>query len=184
MRTISVLLLLLMLTAARPLYAQDVAVTAPVFQLFSPEFEHNGMIPVRYSCRGADVSPPLEIRNIPDGTQTMVLTVVDPRGLGGRWVHWLVFNIPADTASVKENVPPGAEALNDFGNFYYGGPCPTDPSKHAYTFTLYAINSKLDTIHEGATLDTLLKSIEGKIIGTATLTGTFENVREGETNDL
>lgn len=106
----------------------------------------------------------------------MALTVHDPDGLAGAWVHWVVFNIPPDTLAVKEKTVLGTEALNDFGNFYYGGPCPPDQKLHHYIFTLYALNVFLDSVNEGATKDTLEKAMAGKIIAKAALTGVYQNV--------
>ncbi|MBF0386441.1 MAG: YbhB/YbcL family Raf kinase inhibitor-like protein [Candidatus Omnitrophica bacterium] len=148
----------------------------PAFTLTSTEFKDGETIPDRYTCRGTDVNPPLVITNIPKGTKTMALTVHDPDGLAGVWVHWVVFNIPPDTAGINEKVVPGTQALNDFGNFYYGGPCPPDRKLHHYIFTLYALNAYLDSVNEGATKDTLDKALAGKIISRAILTGVYQNV--------
>ena len=148
----------------------------PAFSLTSPSFREGETIPDKYTCRGADVNPPLVVSHIPKGTKAMALTVHDPDGLAGVWVHWVVFNIPPDLAEVKENGIPGTQALNDFGNFYYGGPCPPDQRVHRYIFSLYALNAFQDSVNEGATKDTLEKDMAGKIIAKAELTGIYQNV--------
>jgi len=147
----------------------------PFLELTSPVFGNNGVVPVRYTCRGSDINPPLAIKNVPAGTKSLVLSVHDPAGLAGLWVHWVVFNIKPDTGEIGENSVPGTQALNDFGNFYYGGPCPTDEREHRYVFTLYALNVYLGDVSEGATLETLQKVMTGKIIAKAELVGTYQN---------
>jgi hypothetical protein len=93
----------------------------------------------------------------------------------GPWVHWVVFAIPPDAIAVPEKFPLGVQALNDFGNFYYNGPCLQDQKLHKFVFTLYALDSELPDETEGATMESLLKNITGKVIAKAELIGTFQN---------
>jgi phosphatidylethanolamine-binding protein (PEBP) family uncharacterized protein len=75
----------------------------------SPAFPSNGMIPKKYTCDGADMSPPLSIGNVPEKTQYLALIVDDPDAPMGTWVHWVVWNIATDTRDIPENtLPPGA----------------------------------------------------------------------------
>ena len=149
--------------------------TQSAFEISSPVFADKGVIPPKYACRGANVNPPLVLRNLPEGTKSLVLSMHDPNGISGVWVHWVVFNISPDRLRIGENSVPGAEALNDFGNYYYSGPCPADDEKHNYIFTIYALKDYLREANEGDTLDTLEKMMAGKIIAQARLTGTYEN---------
>jgi hypothetical protein len=151
------------------------AVVMP-FQLTSPAFENGNSIPEKYTCRGADISPPLQIQNAPAGTKSMALTVFDPEGVVGPWVHWVVFAIPPEAITIPEKFPLGVQALNDFGNFNYNGPCLQDQKLHKFIFTVYALSSELPDETEGATRDSLLKDIEGKIIAKAELVGTYQNM--------
>ncbi len=105
----------------------------------------------------------------------MALTVHDPDGIAGTWVHWVVFNIPPTLSVIKEKEPPGEQALNDFGNFYFGGPCPPDQKVHHYVFTLYALSDFLDEVNEGSTKENLDKAMEGKILAKAELIGIYQN---------
>jgi Raf kinase inhibitor-like YbhB/YbcL family protein len=145
------------------------------FRLISAVFKDGATIPDRYTCRGADINPPLLIENVPEGTKVMALTVHDPDGVGGDWVHWVVFNIDPTTTEILAGKIPGAEALNDFGNFYYGGPCPPDEKLHHYVFTLYALNAFLPDATVGMTKDTLEKMMKGKLIAKAELVGIYQN---------
>ena len=187
----TLLLMLLSLLCVAPAVSADEAVSAVssvssvmtdpsagnVFTLLSPAFKDGDSIPLQYTCRGADISPPLHIEHTPPGTKSLALTVHDPDGVTGTWVHWVVFNIAPHTVDLAEKDVLGTEALNDFGNFYYGGPCPPDMKPHHYVFTLYAINEVLVDIDEGATMDTLLKTTRGKVLGKAVLTGIYQRMK-------
>ena len=146
-----------------------------VFSLTSPVFSNGGQIPEKYTCKGADTNPPLSIRNIPDGTHALLLTVREPDNPITPWTNWLVYNIDPNLHDIKEGSVPGIQALNDFGNFYYGGPCTFDAKKHHYVFAVYALSESLDDINEGATMDIVEKAMKSKVIAKAILIGIYQN---------
>ncbi|MDH3237634.1 MAG: YbhB/YbcL family Raf kinase inhibitor-like protein [Deltaproteobacteria bacterium] len=139
----------------------------------SPAFPHNGMIPIKYTCDGADVSPPLAIGSVPENTNSLALIVDDPDAPMGTWVHWVVWNIAADTREIPENtVPPGAlQGTNDFGKQKYGGPCPPS-GRHRYFFKLYALNAPL-ALKAGATKAQVEEAVSGHLLGKAELVGLY-----------
>jgi Raf kinase inhibitor-like YbhB/YbcL family protein len=141
--------------------------------LSSSAFEDNGAIPSEYTCDGVDVSPPLSFSNIPENTKSLALIMDDPDAPMGTWVHWLVWNIPANKTgfSKGENItyPQGK---NDFGNFNYGGPCPPSGT-HRYFFKLYALETTLQ-LNKGSTKKQLESAMSGHIIEEAQLIGTYE----------
>lgn len=108
----------------------------------SPVFKNNEMIPRKYTCDGADVNPPLNIRGIPVEAESLVLIVDDPDAPMGTWDHWIVWNIPPEER-IEENRVPGVEGLNDFRRHSYGGPCPPSGT-HRYFFRVYALDAMLD----------------------------------------
>src|SRR5215212_219821 len=63
-------------------------------ELRSSAFQDNEEIPRKYSRDGQNLSPPLEIQGIPDGTKSLVLIVDDPDAPKGIFNHWLLWNIP------------------------------------------------------------------------------------------
>lgn len=142
--------------------------------LSSPVFAQGDSIPERFTCLGVDVNPPLKVEGVPSNARSLALIVHDPRGIVGEWVHWVVYNIRPEVMDISEDVSPGTEALNDFGNFRYGGPCPHDERLHEYIFTLYALDTYLTDVNEGATRDTFLKAVSGHIVAQATLRGVFQ----------
>jgi Raf kinase inhibitor-like YbhB/YbcL family protein len=143
--------------------------------LKSPSFNDGEQIPEFYTCKGGDVNPALQVLNVPKGTRSLALTVVDPDNPIMLWTHWLVYNIHPGIKEIRENSVPGTQALNDFGNFYFGGPCVFDAKEHRFIFTLYALNAYLDDVTEGATRDILEKAMQGKVIAKTTLTGLYQN---------
>ena len=145
----------------------------------STAFSQEGLIPSKYTCDGADVSPPLQWQGIPQGTKSIALISDDPDAPVGTWVHWVLFNIPPDAASLDENVPPqetlpnGArQGKNDFGKIGYGGPCPPGGT-HRYFFEICALDTLLD-LPPGSKKSDLLKDMEGHILGRGRLMGKYK----------
>jgi hypothetical protein len=141
--------------------------------LSSSAFEDNQTIPSQYTCDGANVSPPLSFRNIPGNTKSLALIMDDPDAPMGTWVHWLVWNIPANTTgfSQGENITY-LQGKNDFGSFDYGGPCPSSGT-HRYFFKLYALDAMLQ-LNKGSTKKQLESAMSGHILEEAQLIGTYE----------
>jgi Raf kinase inhibitor-like YbhB/YbcL family protein len=150
------------------------------FELTSILIAHEQPIPVRYSCDGEDVSPPLDWGDPPAGTQSFALIMDDPDAPGGTWDHWILFNIPADMRGLEENLPitgknqePGSIFVgnNSWGRADYGGPCPPGGT-HRYFFKLYALDTTISLL-PGVTKQELLSAMEGHILGEAELMGTY-----------
>src|SRR5437762_2574845 len=121
--------------------------------LTSSAFAHNGEIPTVHTCEGRDVSPPLAWTGLPAGTKSIALIVDDPDAPDPKapkmtWVHWVVYDLPAGTASVPEaasggggggpagaglvGMPAGSrEGTNDWKKTGWGGPCPPT-GRHRY----------------------------------------------------
>ena len=145
----------------------------------SSAFTEGGMIPKKYTCDGANVSPPLTWSNVPPGTKSLALVGDDPDAAMGAWVHWVVFNIPPNVKELKEGVPPqksltdGTEqGITDFGSVGYGGPCPPSGT-HRYLFKLYALDTKVD-LPAGTSKDELLRAMKGHILGEGQLMGKYK----------
>jgi len=148
-------------------------------KITSPAFEEGGLIPPKYTCDGADLSPPLQWDAVPEGTKSIALINDDPDAPVGTWVHWVLFNLPADTKELAENIPPdrtlpdGArQGTNDFGRIGYGGPCPPGGT-HRYFFKIYALDAQIN-LAAGASKRELLKAIEGHILAQGQLIGKYK----------
>ncbi|MBN1377070.1 YbhB/YbcL family Raf kinase inhibitor-like protein [Candidatus Woesearchaeota archaeon] len=139
-------------------------------KLTSKEFENEGNIPSKFTCQGEDINPELKIEDMPDGAKSFALSVKDPDAPMGTWVHWLVYNIPADKTTIEEDSVPGEQVMNDFGREDYGGPCP--PSGiHRYYFTVYALDT--DDLGEINSKDEFDRKVDEHTIEKAELMGKY-----------
>lgn len=140
-------------------------------------FEHNEKIPAKYTCDGENISPELIISDVPEGTKNLVLIVDDPDAPMGTYTHWLLYNIPPDTAkitpdSISELLDKGAmQGVNNFGTTHYGGPCPPF-GVHRYFFKLFAIDSDLNII-PNATKSEIQNAIREHILEKTELIGLY-----------
>jgi len=147
-------------------------------QLTSTAFAHEQMIPEVYTCDGKDMSPPLEWSSAPDSTKSFALICDDPDAPGQTWVHWVVFNIPADYRELTDSVQAGRvieaginQGSNSWGKNSYGGPCPPSGT-HRYFFKLYALDTTFD-LEGNVDKDHLLKQMDGHILAQAELMGKY-----------
>ncbi len=140
-------------------------------KITSPEFEHNGLIPEKFTPQGADVNPALIIAGIPEGAKSLALIVDDPDAPMGTWVHWVVFNIPL-MSRIEEDSIPGKQGVNDFGRKDYGGPCPPSGT-HRYFFKIYALDKELD-LKEGISKKELERAMQGHVLENAELIGRYK----------
>ena len=164
----------------------DEAAEDAEFTITSTSFTEGGPIPSTYTCEGEDVSPPLGWSGIPEDAYSMVLIVDDPDAPDPdapktTWVHWVLYNISADTSALPEGVesqelPSGTlQGLNDWQRTGYGGPCPPT-GRHRYFFKLYALDTVLTGLEEPTKAE-VEAAMEGHVIGQAELVGTYEKKR-------
>ena len=143
-------------------------------QLTSDAFSNGQSIPAKYSCIGKNISPALAWTEPPAGTQSFALIVDDPDAPGRTWVHWVLFNIAANTRSLPEDFSADSSIAvgnNSSSQASYQGPCPPSGT-HRYYFKLYALDTAINLL-PGATKDQLLKEMDGHILAQAELLGTF-----------
>lgn len=149
----------------------------------SPSFPHLGAIPARHTCEGHDTSPELFWTEIPEGTKSLVLIMddpdaPDPAAPKRTWVHWVLYNIPANTsgfpeAVVARDLPSGTlEGLNDWQRTGYGGPCPPIGS-HRYFHKLYALDTVLPDLNQ-PTKAKLEQAMQGHVIAHSELIGLYQ----------
>jgi Raf kinase inhibitor-like YbhB/YbcL family protein len=149
------------------------------FEISSTAFPDGGMIPKKFTCDGADVSPPLSWTPAPAGTQSFALIMDDPDAPVGTWVHWVRYNLPANTRELPEGVEKqeqlaggATQGRNDFRRIGYGGPCPPLGKPHRYYFKLYALDTEL-TLKTGATKPELERAMKSHILGKTELMGRY-----------
>jgi len=153
------------------------------FTLISQAFHDGGEIPRCYTCKGADVSPPLAWSGVPANAKSLVLIIDDPDAPDPAaprmtWVHWVLYNIPATAPGVQEGVaadalPAGTpKGTNDFHRTSYGGPCPP-VGRHWHLHKLFALDIALPDLRK-PTKAALEKAMEGHVVAHAELLGTFQ----------
>jgi hypothetical protein len=148
--------------------------------LTSPAFVPGESIPTKYTCDGDDISPLLRWSDPPPGTQSFVLVVDDPDASSNTWVHWVIYNLPAETRSLPEAFPSDVElpdgsrhGSNSWGRPGYGGPCPPSGERaHRYYFKLYALDIVLD-LAAGATKDQVFHAARGHILAETKMKGLY-----------
>ncbi|PZR23051.1 MAG: YbhB/YbcL family Raf kinase inhibitor-like protein [Citrobacter freundii] len=138
----------------------------------SPAFKHEGEIPQKYTCEGEEINPPLQINEIPHGTQALALIMEDPDAPGGTFVHWVVWNIPPDDHQIHENSNPGISGMNSGGKTGYHGPCPPSGS-HRYYFHVYALDREI-TLAPGESKHALIQEMEKHTLAKGSLMGTYQ----------
>jgi Raf kinase inhibitor-like YbhB/YbcL family protein len=147
----------------------------------STAFTANAEVPVKHTCEGGDVAPPLTFTGVPASAKSLALIVddpdaPDPAAPRRTWVHWVVYDLPPSTRALPEggSLPAGARVgNNDWKKAEYGGPCPPI-GRHRYFHKLYALDRMLGDLGAGATKADLEKAMTGHVIDSAELVGTYQ----------
>jgi len=144
---------------------------ADVFALSSTTFQDGKMMPKKVAnskanapsnpnCVGDNVSPQLSWSNVPNGTTSFVLLMVDPEGRGGAGVmHWVAYGIPGSATGfaegeVSKQTDKFVGGKSTQGVPFYSGPCtPPNQAPHHYTFTLIATDLAPTELPPGLTHD-------------------------------
>ena len=169
-----------------PEVAMPHASQATALQLQSPDFRHDGPLPPNATCDGDGVSPALQWSNVPAGARSLALIVddpdaPDPAAPQRTWVHWVLYDLPADSAGLPRGVrtsqlPPGTrEGRNDWDKTGFGPPCPPR-GRHRYVHTLYALDVTLPDL-QVPDKAALLARMQGHVLASARLVGTYERPR-------
>lgn len=141
-------------------------------------FAPGAMIPKKFTCEGANVSPQIRWAGAPADTKSFALIVDDPDAPVGVWNHWLLWDIPANVSELEEDCQPAKPActgVNDFGNMSYGGPCPPKGhGAHRYFFRIYAVGVALLHLPAGANRAQLERALAPHILAEAEYMGQFE----------
>ena len=159
---------------------------AEQLKLVSGAFENGASIPKRYTCEGEDLSPPLAWMGVPAGARSLALIVDDPDAPDPAapkmtWVHWVLYNLPAETTHLDQGIAPSQlsrgtlQGRNDWKRAAYGGPCPPI-GRHRYFHKLYALDTLLPDLKQ-PTKDQLLKAMQGHVLAQAELIGTYQKAK-------
>ncbi len=146
-------------------------------RLTSTAFRPGGTIPARFTCDGENLSPPLAWSGAPEGTRSFALVCRDPDAPAGVWYHWAIFDIAPGRDGLEEHCRPSGgvhQAVNDFGQRGYGGPCPPHGhGRHHYHFTLYALDVEHLDVPAGARCREVEAEAKAHALAEAELTGLY-----------
>jgi Raf kinase inhibitor-like YbhB/YbcL family protein len=147
--------------------------------LSSAAFPNGGRIPQTRVQAGDNKSPPLRWQGAPEGTKSFVLVVEDHDAPVGTVMHWVAYDIPADSDGLLEGldadqVPQGA---NDIGHTGYDGPKPpTGHGPHRYHFRLAALDTDSLSLSGSPDPNAVKKAARSHVPAETELVGTFETV--------
>jgi len=163
--------------------AETARIMPVTLRLRSASFEEDDEIPAKYTCDGIDCSPPLTWSGAPAGTESFALIIDDPDAPDPRaprtvWVHWVVYNVPANITELPEaaRIPHALEGRNDWDKVGYRGPCPPI-GRHRYFHKVYALDTvlpDLDLPHKAE----LVEAMKGHVLAETLLIGTYERRHE------
>jgi Raf kinase inhibitor-like YbhB/YbcL family protein len=143
------------------------------------DFQAGGNIPDEYTCEGNDISPALSWKGVPAEAKSIALIMDDPDAPGRTFVHWVLFNIPANALKLpkgiqrSETLSDGSvQGITDFGRVGYGGPCPPPGKPHRYYFKLYALDTKL-SLSPGASKKQVEDAMKGHTLAKGELVGKY-----------
>ena len=152
------------LTIFRGMFVKELTIRSTAFQ-------HNSLIPKKYTCDGQEVNPPLTIEGIPKEAKRLALLIEDPDASSGTFDHWVVWNIPPQTTKISENSVPGTEGRNSSSQSGYASPCPPSGT-HRYFFKVYALDIELSLSVESTKKD-LENAMQGHIVAKGELIGLY-----------
>lgn len=147
-------------------------------QLTSSAFPPGGTIPARFTCDGANVSPPLTWSDVPETARSFALVCADPDAPGGTWYHWAIYDVPAGARGLREGIAPTSgqppQGINDFRQPGYGGPCPPRGHRpHRYVFTFYAVGAERLAVAPRADCRAIEAAARAAAIANAELIGRY-----------
>lgn len=153
--------------------------TTMTFTLSSQVLNNSQPIPLEFTGFGKDISPQFQWTNAPAGTKAFVMICDDPDAPAGTWVHWVLYDIPANVSSISEGLPrtktvlnTAKQGINDFGKIGYNGPMPPPGKTHRYFFKIYAIDKETG-LGPGIDKSRVMKTIDGHILAQAEFIATY-----------
>lgn len=138
-------------------------------EVTSASFLNNANMPDEFGADNGNVSPDLELSNVPSNCNSIALLMIDEDAVGS--VHWAVWNIPNSTTSIRRNQSWFMDTVvgdNSFGEGYIG---PFPPTTHRYKTTAFFVSEKIDL--ESSEFGKLKSEMTGKLIAQASINGKY-----------
>jgi Raf kinase inhibitor-like YbhB/YbcL family protein len=146
----------------------------------STAFTAGKPIPVKYTGQGENISPDLSWKDTPGGPVSFALVCEDPDASAGTWVHWTLWNIPAESTGLAQDVPTSTslpdgsvQGVTSAGTSGYHGPMPPRGNAHRYYFRVYALDTML-SLPASANRVQLDAAMRGHVLSQGELMGTYQ----------
>lgn len=164
---------------------EEGADNTPVFFVQSQAYEDEGRIPDKYCNKsvsgGENVSIPIEWKNVPEGTKSLFLVIVDTHPVANRWIHWAVADIAPSSGGVPEGasgtgkMPAGSRELaGTSGDKNYQGPQPpAGTGDHPYEIHLFALSKSGMDIPQKPSWEQINSALEPALLDEVQYTGYF-----------
>lgn len=145
----------------------------------SPAFAEGGLIPVKHTGHGDDISPALRLEGLTSEAKSLAILMDDLDHPIPAYSHWVIWNLPV-LPVIPEHLPhgesvagfPGAMQGRGYGRHRYRGPKPPFRWSHRYRFTVYALDTRLSLPAE-ARKRQVLQAMQGHILQQGELTGHY-----------
>lgn len=147
----------------------------------SPAFQPGEPIPEKYTADGDNISPPLDIANLPDETQALAVIMEDVDAPNGVFTHWLAWNLPPEQRRIGEGVDvdslagdhvTGKQGRNSFGSVGYRGPEPPNGETHRYHIVVYALREPL-RLDAGVPRDRVENELQDRVLAVGEYMGLY-----------
>jgi Raf kinase inhibitor-like YbhB/YbcL family protein len=163
--------------------ARDEAKTRGTLEVTSLAIGSDGVIEMRYSEYKDGVSMPLRWSAAP-GARSYMVIMEDPDAKPiTPFVHWVMWNIPADVTQLTEGLPEQPRLTEPTGVLqgttsrgsvgYYGPRPPVGDPPHHYHIQVLALDKVLD-VAPGSDRDQVLKAAKGHVIARGSVIGTYQ----------
>lgn len=148
-------------------------------------FVPGGSIPANFTKEGADKSPLIRWDDLPSGTRSLAMLVEDLDSPGEPFVHWLIYDIPADTPELEPEIPRDEifehgikQGRNSFDEIGYSGPLPPPGKRHQYVFRLFALSVEPGALKPGMRKNDLFAAIRDKILAQVEIAAFYKGLRK------
>lgn len=145
---------------------QNIVVTSPAFKNGDP-------LPVKYTT-SLDISPPIDWKNLPPGTKSIVLLMEDGDVPSREpYLHWVMYNIPPGTTGLPEafthekkpKMLLGAvQGKNSKSRIGYLHPAPIGSKAHHYHIEIFALDDLID-MESGKNKSEVVTEMNGHVLG-------------------
>lgn len=162
---------------------------AAALQVTSGDFKSDGKLADKFSVLNDNISPSISWTRGPAGTQSYVVLTEGVSFEDGHSpvVHWVLYNIPAGTTALPQNVPTGPhlttgglngaeQAKTGRGLIGYVGPRPGAVGRTVpYHFEVFALDTHLSLDPDTADRQAVVNAMKGHVLASGEIVVNYTN---------